>query len=235
MTLAVATAEEPSSEKSPAETDAAPPIASEKVGPKAASQDSGPLIAVGAALAFLILVASLIVASKTPSSGSTTDSSPAPAVPASEPATAQNASSHNSSASPGDWQLSSDTNAVTGEVTTVASLHSALDENQYIIVRLIGKKLDCYVNTNEFLETVENIESHLSTVQYKFDDGKVVRQGWTLSSNNEALFYPGNCATFIARIKKAKTLALEFRPSEKIPETITFDVEGFPEAFRGGI
>jgi hypothetical protein len=192
------------------------------------------MIAVGTVLAVIAVFVSLIVKSNTPSSVPAGDAAGTqPSAASAEPSTGS-ASSPEPAASLGSWHLTSNTNAVTGEVTTGATLDSPTDEAQSIVIRLTGKKLECYVNTNAFLETVDNVESHISTVQYKFDDGKVVRQGWLLSSDNEALFYPGNCAPFIAQLRKAKTLALEFRPSDKVPQTITFDVEGFPEGFKAG-
>jgi invasion protein IalB len=215
-----------------AESPLQPPAVAPEKAP--ARQFGAVLIGVGAVLAVVIIFAFLIAESNAPSSVASGDSSSTQPSAASAAPSTQSAPSQEPAASQGNWQLSSETNPVTGEVTTGASLDSPSDEEQYIVIRLIGKKLECYVNTNEFLETVENLESHISTVQYKFDDGKVVRQGWTLSSDNEALFYPGNCVSFIVQLRKAKTLAFEFRPSEKIPQTIIFDVEGFPEGFKAG-
>jgi len=45
----------------------------------------------------------------------------------------------------------------------------------------VGKKLDCYVNIDDFLETVDNMSSRRSLVGYKFDDGSIVRQEWVIS------------------------------------------------------
>jgi len=129
-----------------------------------------------------------------------------------------------------DWQVDTETNPVTGIQKKVATLKYR--DKQNIIIRLNGETLDCYITTDEFLETVDNMDSRVSTVQYKFDDGKVIRQGWTISGDNTALFYPGNCSPFIAQLRKAKSLAFEYRPSEKIPATITFDVAGFPDDFK---
>ncbi len=227
-----------------ADAGAEPLLQSTAVAPvgEAGSRLDAKMIGVGVLLAAIAVFAYLVSISSVPSSVPATDSSTTQ--PGAQPSTqssatsaepqAESASSQAPAAPQGSWRLSSETNPVTGEVRTVASLNSSSGDEQYIIIRLVGKKLDCYVNTNEFLETVNNMESRISTVQYKFDAGKVVRQGWSISANNEALFYPGNCATLIAQIKKAKTLALEFRPSETIPETITFDVEGFPEGFDTG-
>jgi hypothetical protein len=127
------------------------------------------------------------------------------------------------------WKVKSESNAVTGQLTTTAYL--TYQGKQNIYVRQTGKKLECYIDTDEFLETVNNLDSRNSTVQYKFDDGKVTRQTWTLSDDNNALFYPGNPKLFLAQMRHANTLAFEYRPADRIPQTITFDVTGFPDVF----
>lgn len=128
---------------------------------------------------------------------------------------------------PGFWQVDKDTNPVSGVVTTVARVGG----NQNIIIRQIGKRLELYITTNQFLETTDNVETRLAPVQYKLDSGKVVRQSWELSDDNTALFYPGNPKAFIAQMRNANSLAFEYSPSGKVPDTIVFDVTGLPDVF----
>lgn len=122
------------------------------------------------------------------------------------------------------WNVSETTDDVTGEVTKVAD-DSVGSES--IVVRKKGKKLEAYINTGEFLETMENVETGVSPVAYKFDDGPVTRQGWHLSEDNEGLFYPGDPTPFLEKLAKAKTFAFQFRPADKVPQSTTFDVSGF--------
>ena len=130
----------------------------------------------------------------------------------------------------GYWQFDSETNPVTGVLKETAYLKYHGDEN--IVIRLDGKQLDCYVTTGEFLETLANMHSRISTVQYKFDDGKVVRQGWSIGADNTVLFYPGSCAPFLAQLRKSTSLAFEYRPADKMPKPVVFDITAFPEEFR---
>jgi len=131
----------------------------------------------------------------------------------------------------GYWQVDHDTNAVTDVVTTTASLRYRDKQNIYIRQR--GKRPpDCYIDTGDFLETVDNMHSRMSTVQYRIDDGKLVRQGWVLSDDNTALFYPGSCGPLIAKLRSAKRLAFEYKPAERIESTISFEVEGLPDVFK---
>jgi len=129
--------------------------------------------------------------------------------------------------SPSDWTLDHTTNPVTGVVTTVASTSG----EHNIVVRLIGKKLECYINTPDFLETVNIIEGGSSTVQYRFDNGQVIRQGWGLGEDNTSLFGQSHCTSFVALLRKSKTLAFEYKPADKVATTSIFNVAGFPTEF----
>jgi hypothetical protein len=129
------------------------------------------------------------------------------------------------------WRVDHDTNPVTSVVTTTAYLqYQGGDQNIY--VRQRGTKPECFITTGQFLETLENLNSGVSTVQYRFDGGTVIHQKWSLGANNTTLFYPGNCSPFIAQLGKARTMAFEYSPADKLPDTITFNVEGFPNAFK---
>lgn len=128
-------------------------------------------------------------------------------------------------ASRSPWDVSQDTNAVTGEVTKVASTGYG---DEHLIVRRRGKKTDCYVTTGDFLETVDNLDSRTMAVRFKFDDGKVLRQIWTISDDNTALFCPGDGRAFLAQLSKAKTFAFEYKPADKLPKSLSFDVSDFP-------
>ena len=127
---------------------------------------------------------------------------------------------------PSSWDVSSSNNDVTGAVTTLAV--DGFRDNA-IVVRKRGHHLELYVETPDFLETTDNIESRNSKVAYKFDNGPVVRQYWTISDDNTALFYPGNPARFLKKLAHARSFAFQYEPSEKVPKSETFDVAGFPE------
>jgi hypothetical protein len=122
------------------------------------------------------------------------------------------------------WDVSESKDDVTGEVTKVAEAGLG---SQNIVVRKKDKRLEVFVNTGEFLETMENVETGVSQVAYKFDDGPVIRQGWRLSGDNEGLFYPSDPTPFLEKLAKARTFAFQYRPADKVPQSTTFDVSGF--------
>jgi hypothetical protein len=76
------------------------------------------------------------------------------------------------------------------------------------------------------------MDSRISPVQYKIDNGQVTRQGWLIGASNEDLFYPGNCAPFVEKLRIAKSIAFEFHPADKVPENLVFDISGFPNEFK---
>ncbi len=131
---------------------------------------------------------------------------------------------------PSPWSVSSSKNELTGEIQ-VTAINGFRDHA--IVVRKRGKKLDCYVTTGEFLETVENMDSRRSTVRYKFDDGAIVRQEWVISDNNNSLFYPADPRNFLFKMSIAKRFVFEYRPSDKVPQTQSFEVSPFPPELLG--
>ena len=147
--------------------------------------------------------------------GSPTVAAPTPALPAEAP--------------PSAWRVSRSRNDLTGDVE-ITAVAASLTES--LIVRQRGKQLDCYVSTGEFLETVTNMDSRGTSVRYRFDDAPIVKQTWTISDSNTGLFYPGNPTAFLRKMRKAKRFVIEYAPADKIPQTASFDVSGFPPDFE---
>lgn len=162
----------------------------------------------------LVIVAVIINAKPTtaPSTSQTPGAASGPTTPLSE--------------SP--WRITTEKNAVTGEVTLTAATGIG---KRYLVLRQIGKKLECFLETDEFLETVENMHTGVSSVKYKFDDGQVITQDWHLSSDNEALFCPGNPMPLLRKMRNARRLSVEFRPADEVAQTVTVDVSQLPASF----
>jgi hypothetical protein len=133
---------------------------------------------------------------------------------------------------PSPWDVDASTNEVTGQKTIVAITGYG---EQRLYIRQRGKRLEFYFTTGEFLETVENMHTNLVPVVYKFDDASVVRQSWTMSSDHEALFYPGNPSAFLNKMRKAKRFAIEFKPADKIEQAASFNVSQFPSEFTDSL
>ena len=124
------------------------------------------------------------------------------------------------------WVVTSTKNDLTGEPEVFAD--NAASRRVNMVIRRRGKKLECYINTDEFFETVQNMHTRKSPVSYRFDDGAIVRQAWDISADNTALFYPGNPRPFLDKIRQSRRLVVRFEPADTIPQSATFDVSNFP-------
>lgn len=130
-----------------------------------------------------------------------------------------------------DWDFDQESDAVTGVVTKYATTKLPLGEQAVVVRRRGDHVTEVFVKTGEFLETMENVETGESRVAYKFDNGPVIRQYWKLSSDNTSLFYPGNPAEFLKKLRQAKKLAFQYSPADKVPQSLSFDVAGIPDGF----
>lgn len=132
------------------------------------------------------------------------------------------------------WGVSTSRNELTGEVKITAETDTSGKEG--LIVRLVGKKLDCYLTTDDFLETVENLHTHLSLVKYRLDDGNIVRQEWVISNDNTGLFVPSSSVrAFVQKLSKAKRLVIEYEPADVLPKTALFHVSSFPSEMTNAL
>lgn len=121
------------------------------------------------------------------------------------------------------WYVLSKTNELTGVTTVTASVGGGKEQ---FVIRQTGKKTECFLTTDSFLETLEN--RYTSPVSYKFDDGRVISERWGLSKNDTALFYQGDPARFLVMMRQAKRLVIQYEPADVTPKTASFDVSQFP-------
>lgn len=185
-----------------------------------AKKDRKALLVARGVFALMIMIAvSLIIVSATHLLSNTTSGASAATTPKAPAPTA---------AIPSPWTVSKETNPVTGKVTVYAE--SDAGNNQAMVIRETGRKVELFINTNEFLETTNNINSGLVGITYRIDKGKPVHQHWSLSSDDTALFYPGNPAHLIEKLRSAKIFYFQFPPAGKVPEVITIDVDHLPKA-----
>ena len=100
-------------------------------------------------------------------------------------------------------------------------------ETPGLMVRCREKSTNVYMVTG-MAASVEsgNLDSH--TVRVRFDDSPAQQQGWSESTDREALFAP-NAVQMTRNIARAKTLRLQFTPFNASPAIATFDVSGFEE------
>jgi hypothetical protein len=123
------------------------------------------------------------------------------------------------------WSTGYSKDDLTGVISFSAETYAL---NQSLCIRRIGKKFDCFVITNKFMETMENVDSQRSTVRYRFDSGPIEAGSWIMGTDHESLFVPGNAEPFIRRLSKAKTFVIQYEPAETVKESVTFQLNPFP-------
>jgi hypothetical protein len=93
------------------------------------------------------------------------------------------------------------------------------DQGGMLMIRFKGKQLDAYVSTKEI------VDDERASVRIKFDDGNPMRQVWSRSTNYLAVFSPDPVG-LINQLERSKKFYIEYRPYQKVAQTIVFDVTG---------
>ena len=93
------------------------------------------------------------------------------------------------------------------------------DQGGTLLIRFKGKQLDAYVATKEI------VDEERASVRIKFDEGEPMKQVWGRSSDYQAVFSPDPVG-LIKRLESSKKFYIEYRPYQKVAQTIIFDVSG---------
>jgi hypothetical protein len=88
-----------------------------------------------------------------------------------------------------------------------------------LVIRFKGKELDAYVSTPEI------VDDEKANVRIKFGDAEPVRQTWSRSTDYRAIFSPDPVG-LITRLESNSKFMIEYRPYQKMPDTIIFSVSG---------
>jgi type VI secretion system protein VasI len=94
-----------------------------------------------------------------------------------------------------------------------------------LYVRCKERKIEVYISM-EMAASVEYGGGH--SVRLRFDDGQPVKQNWSQSTDNEALFFKGDAVGLAKKIAQTQTFKFEFVPFNGSPQVAQFDVRGFP-------
>jgi hypothetical protein len=96
-----------------------------------------------------------------------------------------------------------------------------------IIIRCGSQHEGYIIPTLDNLGHMLEVEDHGQTVRYKFDDGKIQKGRWSVSTDYSALFLP---QSVLQQLPKHKTLTVEYKPEYVVPKTESFDLTGLAEA-----
>jgi hypothetical protein len=124
-----------------------------------------------------------------------------------------------------DWNVWTETNALTGRKTTKATTTSWSGTGEYDKVTLgvrKGEHLDILLDTHLVLFEDSNL-----TVRFRFDDGRTHAERWIPSTDRYALFSP-HPARFLDQLKKARRVTMEYHPYDTEAKSVVFDVANLP-------
>ena len=101
-----------------------------------------------------------------------------------------------------------------------------------VVIRC-GSKFNGYIipTLTNLGHMLESDSDHSQTVRYKFDDGRVQRATWSISTSFDALFFP---TPLLRELPKHKTITVEYRPEYTTAKTESFDLSGLREAVAAG-
>lgn len=112
-----------------------------------------------------------------------------------------------------EWELSDSRDAM--DNTPKVTLSKSSSDGATLIIRCAKRKTEAYVDTATITGNAD--------VRIRFDQSQPVRQSWTRSTDDKALFAPDS-VSFARELAKAKTFMIEYTPFESGERTITFDV-----------
>jgi hypothetical protein len=132
----------------------------------------------------------------------------------------------------GQWTRTDETNPMDGTkrlIVTTAAIGKPGDE---LTIRLTGKKLEIFIATDNVVALANGFLDAYNyrwvSVRVKLDDAAPAKQTWTISDDHEAMF-TRNPVKLLNQLKSSSTLYVEYRPSEQIPTTIRFNLQGLTE------
>ncbi len=113
----------------------------------------------------------------------------------------------------GAWLVGESINKI--DNTPIVSLTKVGANGTALIIRCAQHHTEAFVATSTVVES--------GSVRIRFDDSVPVRQTWTESTSNTALFAP-DAVTFARKLESAKFFLIEFTPFEESPRTLNFEV-----------
>jgi type VI secretion system protein VasI len=128
----------------------------------------------------------------------------------------------------GKWIVSTKTNPLDDTKTVTLALvsenaHSRFGEPITLIIRCKSGKIEVYINWNQYLGSETEIISRFGSKEAK-------RREWSLSSDGQAAFYPGNSIPFIRELLSSVRFVAQVTPYNESPITALFDTKGFAKA-----
>ena len=133
-----------------------------------------------------------------------------------------------SSAAVGSWIVQDDTNPIDDTRTVVLALLSASGTNRRgspigLLLRCQSGETSLYINWRDYLGSEAN-------VLLRVGDEEASTRRWSLSTDSQATFAPGNNRELIERLLTVDRLVAQVTPYSESPITAVFELAGIQEA-----
>ncbi|MGO4722434.1 MULTISPECIES: type VI secretion system-associated protein TagO [unclassified Inquilinus] len=137
----------------------------------------------------------------------------------------------------GKWQVSTDTDALTGTPTIVLGLPSSnkapnsigRSDEALLLTTCRKGRTDLFVQWPSYLGSTEQI-----AVRYRLDDGAIERDSWAPATSGRAagLWSDGIAIPLIKRLLEAKKFTVAMTGRSTAEASVVFDLTGLPEAIK---
>lgn len=129
----------------------------------------------------------------------------------------------------GDWTVERSADPMSDETQVLFLLMADEGAARYgrppaLVVRQQGENLEVYIAWNEYLS------DDRQRVTHRIDGQDPVTLRWSVSTSNNATFYPSDDLQLVRQLLRADTFVVRTTPYNESPMTITFDVRGFSAA-----
>jgi len=108
------------------------------------------------------------------------------------------------------------TQAVTIESENTILNSIGLSERAYLLVRCMGKDVDVYIRTQDYL-------GDNKSVQIRINEGTVYQAEWVISQDHATLFSP-EPRSFIASILNANKVTIGWQPYSRVEQAAVFSL-----------
>ncbi|MFW5828422.1 MAG: hypothetical protein ACOCU4_10025 [Alkalispirochaeta sp.] len=126
------------------------------------------------------------------------------------------------------WIANVDTDPLSDETVVFMAVPASSGRSRYgdtplLALRRSGSAEDVYIVWHDYLAD----ESQM--IEYRIGEERTQRRGWTVSTDNEATFYPGDVGEFVGQLAGAERFVARTTPYNESPVTAVFDLSGLEE------
>lgn len=130
----------------------------------------------------------------------------------------------------GEWVTNVTTNPIDDSKTVVLSLISESGQSTYgmptsLSLRCKSNTTEAYIYWNDYLGSEADVTTRIG-------EGRAQTRKWSISTDNEATFFPGSDITFIKNLMQVNKFVAQVTPYNESPVTLVFNIEGLSKAIK---